>query len=312
MPRTLTDDQAREFLRAHGHDAEDLVALTGGEWSAAFAFRERTSALVVRFHERRDDLEKDAFAQRWVSTDLRTPRMLEIGDLAGGGGYGISERVRGTPLDDLDEAGMRRTLSGLLATVDALGEADVSATTGYGLWHAGGRGEYPSWRDALLGVGSPAGPDRMDERRELLARTRIGVSAFDAGLARMRELLPACPEARHVVHNDLLNYNVLVDRDGVVLLDWGASIFGDFLYDAALLSFWWPWHPGWEGIDIRGEIERHHARRGITMPAFAERLRCYELHIGLEHIGYQAARGRWESCAWTAARTRRLAGAPLA
>lgn len=284
MPIALDASGARDLLRSAGHDPSDLVLLSGGAWSTAFAFREGGRDLVVRFHERRDDLEKDRFAQRWTTAALRTPRMLEIHDLPEGA-YGISERVHGTPLDDLDETGMRRVLPSLLAALDATRDADVSGTSGYGLWHGDGTADHVTWRDNLVREDPPG------ER------------------ARQRELLPFCPEDRHLVHNDLLHFNVLVDAQRVVLLDWGASIFGDFLYDAALLTFWWPWYPKWSGIDIRAEIERHHAKIGLAIPAFAERLRCCELDIGVSHIHYQAAREEWANCAWTARRTAALAKA---
>ena len=308
MPVTLTADEAQHFLREHGHDARDLVPLRGGAWSAAFAFSEAGREYVVRFHDRRDDIEKDRFAGRWSSPWLRTPRIVDVGDFgADRGGYGISERVRGTPIEELDEAGMRRALPSLLRALDATRDADLAGTRGYGLWHGDGNGERATWRDALLDRGD--GRDHMHDRRAFLATTRIGVADFDVALGRMRELIAACPEERHLVHNDLLYFNVLADRDGVVLLDWGASIYGDFLYDAALLIFWWP-HPlyaNWSGIDIQTEIERHFEASALEIPHFAERLLCCELNIGLVHIAYQAERHLWDHAAWTARRVRALA-----
>jgi len=307
MPIALDAAGARDLLRARGHDPHDFVPLTGGEWSTAFAFGENGRELVVRFHERRDDLEKDRFAQRWVTPALRTPRMLEIGDLPEGA-YGISERVIGTPLDAQDEASMRRVLPSLLAALDAMRDADLAGTHAYGLWHGDGAANHLSWRDNLVRE-EPPGERR--KQREFLARSRAGTAEFDAGLRRMRELLPFCPEERHLVHNDLLNFNVFVDAQGVIMLDWGASIFGDFLYDVALLTFWWPAYARWPGVDIRAEIERHYEEIDLVVPSFAERLRCYELDIGISHIHYQAWRERWDDCAWTARRTTELALAPL-
>ncbi|HEU5287561.1 MAG TPA: aminoglycoside phosphotransferase family protein [Candidatus Limnocylindria bacterium] len=308
MPLRIDASEARDFLRARGHDASDLEPLSGGEWSTAFAFRTGDREYVVRFHERRDDLEKDRYAQRWVSGRLRTPRIVEIGDLAGGA-YGISERVRGPAIDTLDEAGMRRALPSLLAAMDAMREADLAGTRGYWGWHGDGNAEAPSWRDTLLG--RLPGRDVMGEWRAAVVASPLGITAFDAAVAGIHELLPFCPEERALVHEDLLNYNVLVDDRGVVLLDWGASWYGDFVYDVALLTFWWPRYERWPRIAIREEVERHWREIGLRVPSFAERLRCCQLHIGIEHMPYQAARGRLDDARWTASHTLELLDAPL-
>jgi hypothetical protein len=103
-----------------------------------------------------------------------------------------------------------------------------------------------------------------------------------------------------------------VDTEGVVLLDWGASIFGDFVYEVAALTFWRPWYATlWGGIDIRAEVERHWARIGLRVPNFAERLRACELDIGVSHIAFEASQDERENASWTARRTLALATAPL-
>ena len=260
----------------------------------------------MRFHERRDDLEKDRFAERWASPRLRMAHIVEIGESAVGP-YGISQLVSGRLLDDHDAVGMRGVLPALFASLDALRDADLSGTHGYGLWHGDGNAPYTSWRDNLL-LFDP--PGERGVQRERLARSPIGATEFDAGFARIQELAAHCPEDRWLVHNDLLNNNVIVDADEVVFLDWGASIYGDFLYDWALLTFWWPWFARrWGGIDMWAEVERHVAG---SVPRFHERLRCYELDIGIGHIAFQAAHGRMDDARWTAARTLALVKAPLA
>jgi hygromycin-B 4-O-kinase len=305
VPASLSPDDAASFLRTRGHDPRDLVPLTsgGGLWSTTFAFREDGGDYVVRFHERRDDLEKDRLAERWRSPTLRVPHMVEIGD-HDSGGYGIAERVGGGPIDDLDETGMRRILPALFAAMDAMRDADLAGTSGYGLWHGDGTAPHRSWRDALL---AQTAPGERSHQRAALERLPIGAREFDLGLARMEELAGLATEERYLVHNDLLYFNVLADEHGLIFLDWGASIFGDFLYDAALLTFFWPYYATrWGGIEIRAEIERHYRAIGLEVPHFRERLRLCELDIGVGHIYFQAVRAH-PAASWTARRTADLA-----
>lgn len=100
------------------------------------------------------------------------------------------------------------------------------------------------------------------------------------------------PRERHLVHSDLLHWNVLVEDDTVTgLLDWGSSIYGDFVYDIAWLTFWWPWYPQWKEIDVAHEVRAHYARTGLVVASFSERLRCYELRIGLGDLNWYLSRG---------------------
>jgi len=305
VPASLSVDEAAEFLRARGHDPRDLAPLEsgGGYWSRTFTFQEHGREFVVRFHERRDDLEKDRLAERWRSPALRIPHMVEIGD-HGSGGYGIAERVHGGAIDDLDEAGMRRVLPWLFGAMDAIRNADLAGTSGYGLWHGDGRAPYASWHDALL---AEAAPGERAAQRAALRALPIGSREFDLGLARMEELARSSTEERFLVHNDLLYFNVRADEHGLIVLDWGASLFGDFLYDAAMLTFFWPYYAKrWGGIDIRGELERHYHEIRLEIANFGERLRLCELDIGVSHIHFQATRAH-PAASWTAQRTADLA-----
>ncbi len=117
----------------------------------------------------------------------------------------------------------------------------------------------------------------------------------------------ALPGARHIIHGDLLNHNVLVNGSGIsAVIDWGSAAYGDWLYDAAWLLYWWPWFPAWRRIDIRAGLDQHwKADRGL--PADLEsRLRCCQLHIGLDAMTYNAFTGRFDDLARNAERTMTL------
>lgn len=69
------------------------------------------------------------------------------------------------------------------------------------------------------------------------------------------------------------------------------------------------WHPGLAAIDFRSVIRRHYDATGVDVPGFGERLRCYELHIGLTHLAYCAFAGnRDDDLRAVARRTREILG----
>ncbi|HEV2067289.1 MAG TPA: aminoglycoside phosphotransferase family protein, partial [Thermomicrobiales bacterium] len=131
-----------------------------------------------------------------------------------------------------------------------------------------------------------------------------GSSPFEEAFSCLHALVDHCPEERHLIHGDLLNRNVLV-RDGRIfaVLDWGCSKYGDFLYDLAWFAFWQPWYPAWASIDFRDEALRHFAAIGLDVPSFDERLRCCQIHIGLDGQAYNAFKGRWHNVEQIAKRT---------
>jgi hygromycin-B 4-O-kinase len=210
---------------------------------------------------------------------------------------------------------MRRLLPSVFATLDAARDVDVSETTGFGLWRgADGNAPYATWRDTLRAIATDPPSNRTHGWRDRLAQLPESHEVFEAGYERMLSLLDACPEReRHLLHSDLLNFNVLVRDDCVsAVLDWGSSMYGDFLWDLAWLTFWQPWYTAWANVDLRSAARRHYQSSGSSVPNFAERLRCYELAIGLDGIAYQSYVGHTEDCAWTTRRVESLIHAPVA
>src|SRR5690606_29808327 len=146
----------------------------------------------------------------------------------------------------------------LFAALDAARLADISGTTGYGSWGADGTAPFPSWRAALLGVAEDRPTDRIAGWRGALAASPTGAEPFEAAYRRLQALVAYVPEARHLIHSDLLHYNVLVVADRITaVLDWGCGMYGDFLYDLAWFCFWSPWFAAWDAIDFRQEAARH-------------------------------------------------------
>ena len=301
----MPESGVRRFLAdRYGDRASGITLLGAGEWSRAYAFTLDGRAAVARFGAYGDDFAKDQVMARFSSPELPIPAVQELGRTAHGY-FAVSERAFGMLLDDLDEAGMRGVLPSLLRALDAIRAISVAGTTGYGIWAPDSGGPHQSWQAALLSIADDN--DRLAGWRRALQASPAAAGAFAQAYATLRSMAGALPAARHIIHGDLLNRNVLVNGAGVqAVIDWGNAAYGDWLYDAAWLLYWWPWYPAWRRIDIRAELDQHWNRRG-GLPADLEfRLRCYQLHIGLDAMAYNAFTGRFDELARNAGQTMAL------
>jgi aminoglycoside phosphotransferase (APT) family kinase protein len=295
----ITIDRARAFLAERYRGTATAVAeLRGGDWSSAFAFRLDGHDLVARFGRWRDDFEKDAAAMAFAGPDLPVPRVIEIGD-AFEGAYAISERHFGIFLEELDAEGFQRVLPSLLRALDTLQSVLVPDDA---------RGmPWKEWLRTLL-VDLPGA--RVSGWRQKIAASSELDALFVAGQNAFEDLVDACPDLQHVLHLDLINRNVLVADDRTHLeavFDWGCLAYGDFLYDIAWFTFWAPWHPGLAATDIRAAVLDHYATTGVAAENFNERIRCYELHIGVHHLAYNTfVSGREKDLAEITSRLRQL------
>jgi hygromycin-B 4-O-kinase len=291
---TSTSGSARDFLaERYGRRARDITPLQGGDWSQAFAFTLDGHEVIARFGRYLDDYLKDQIMVRYASEHLPVPKVIEIGE-AHDRFFAVSERAHGRYLETLTGSDLRRVLPSLFHTLDAVRAIDISHTEGYGIWTPDRRGPERTWGEALLRVGSDLPGDRTHGWRKALEASPTGTEPFHRGFDALQELVEHVPEQRHIIHSDLLYRNVLVADDKLAaVFDWGNSQFGDHLYDAAWLIYCQPRWTNWSGLDIRSELERHWEKTGQLADDLEERLRCYQLHIGLAAQAYNAFTGRF-------------------
>jgi hygromycin-B 4-O-kinase len=246
--------------------------------------------VVIRFGDHVEDFRKDQMMAVHSLEGLPIPAVTGIG-AAGGGYFAVSEQAAGELLDGLDEDGMRAALPGLLAALDAIRHIDVSGSRGYGIWAPDRTGPAASWAQALLTINQET--TRIPGWRAGLQCFPLSAHCFDRAYALLCELAAGLPGTRHIIHGDLLNRNVLVQGSRITaVIDWGNALYGDWLYDAAWLIYWWPWFPQWQAIDIGTELTAYWERHGGLPLDLDHRLHAYLLHIGLEAMAYNAFRGR--------------------
>jgi hygromycin-B 4-O-kinase len=302
--------QAYSFLVSHfSTEPEDIAQIGEGAWSRAFGFRLGDEALVIRFGHHPADFRKDQLAAAYNTQGLPIPQVLEVGP-AWDRYFAISRRAWGVPLESLDSAAWRAVVPSVVAALEALRTADISATAGWGGWGADGRGEAASWSRHLLAVGDLASHERIQGwRGRLLASPAgpVGDAAFAWGLERL-EAVASDATPRGLLHCDLINRNVLVHEGRVsASFDWGCSRYGDHLYDLAWFEFWAPWMPQLDIAHLKTELEQKWRAVGYAPQDKQARLAACYLHIGLDHIAYNAHLGDWTTLLDVVARMRALA-----
>lgn len=307
MSELLSQSESERFIADHyGPRASSLEPIAAGEWSRPYALTLDGQEAVVRFGIHGEDFAKDQVMGQMSAANLPIPKVIELG-VTPGGYFVVSERVHGTLIDDLDGPGMKAALPALLTALDAIRDIDVSDRTGFGGWNSEGVAPHHTWQDALLSRANDRPGDRTHGWRAALESSPTGAKPFDIAFARFKDLVDQMPSERHIIHNDLLSHNALVDGDRVsAIIDWGNSMYGDYLYDAAWLTYWWQWYPKWADIDIRAELVKHWEQTGNLPANFEERLRCYEIHIGLDAQAYNAFTNRWDELQSNAERTLEL------
>lgn len=284
----LSPDSVARLLADRYGPVTDIALLKGGMWSTAFRFDSAGRQLVIRLGHHIEDYQKDRMASRWSRPGLPIPDVLEIGT-AFDGVFAVSQRMHG---DKIDELAPDRIGVAIDHAIDRLVELQEVAVpgTGFGMWAAPtGDAPHASWSGFLTSV-----PDedsaRVDGWRPAMAARPAELDVFDRAQSKLEELVVHCPDRRQVVHGDLLAGNVLVAPDNRIsaIFDWGNSLAGDPLYDLAWLMFWSPWHLGIDPERVRRAATRfdHDGTENVD-----DRLRCYQLHVALQGMQYQAFAG---------------------
>jgi hygromycin-B 4-O-kinase len=158
----------------------------------------------------------------------------------------------------------------------------VSASSGYGDWDGDGIGRFASWRDFLASA-IDNHPDGFYANWHAYFETSfLERDLYETVYRRMLQLADSCPNQRALIHNDYQLENVLSDGRRITgVIDWANALYGDPLYDVAWL-IWQASNPGWWYDDGADAL---HARYG-SLPNYAERIACYQCHIGLDHLRF--------------------------
>lgn len=303
----ITIEQTSEFLMGKfGKDISQLTRLSGGEWSQAYSFLYSGQKYVLRWCKSSEAFEKDAFANQFNSLKLPIPAITLQGE-AFVTFYAVSAFAKGNFIEALSATELELTLPALCGLFDTLRDTDLSPTTGYGLWNTQGKGSHDSWKGFLLDVTNDHTANITHGWRQHLQTQPMLGETFNSLYEILEKNVDACPEARELIHSDLLNFNLLVlDHKISGVIDWQCSMYGDSLYDIAWFLYYAPWYPQFAEIGLCEKILSHYKGAANQIDNIEERLCCYYLHIGLGSIAYNAFKKDWTAAQDAADYTRKM------
>ena len=178
-------------------------------------------------------------------------------------------------------------LPAVLDMLEAIANADVSPSRGYGAWNADGNGSFVRWHDYLASANENQTTGYYADWHALFRESFLERDVFETIYRQMLHLMRFCPEERALVHNDFQFENILAEGARITgVIDWANALYGDPLYDVARLIAWSA-HPGW-WYDDGAELLR--ARFGDA-PQYDERISCYLCHLGLDDLRFYSKTG---------------------
>ena len=303
---SLDQKQVLSLLYKHFADPSiNLSEMEGGQVAQTFVFTVNGQDYVLRFITNRmgATFAKEAYLQRRLDLRIPLPPIIHTGSFQEQY-YAISHRVPGKPMIQLSWAEYEQVVPSLIEMVDAIHHADVSGTEGYGVFNDQGGGMFSSWKQFLSSVREEEEEnDFYGKWHVLFQETFLEREVFDFIYDHMLALLDACPEDRFLLHGGPGHGNVIVHAGKITgVIDWLDAQYGDFVHDIAALDLWVP------EIRFAERFQQYYAAQGISVPAYAERLRCYECHIGLDALRFFAKARDESAYQWTCQRILSLLG----
>jgi len=275
-----------------------LTPVEGGSVARTFSFEADAQAYIVRFNYDKmfdSNFPKEQYIlQKLSSSSIPLAPLLFVGRLDELH-FAISRRAEGQRLELLTPVEVRQLLPEMIRVLDTIHQNDISATQGYGVFNAQGQGLAKSWHGFLLEVEQEEEDERgyFGKWHHFFADTFLERDLFYRIYQRMQQLLDSCPTERYLLHRGYDLSNILA-QDGKItaVVDWIGAGYGDFVYDIAWLDFWAPWLNVAEGFLL------FYQERQIAVPAYAERLLCYQCYIALDAMRFYAKGGHEQAYQW--------------
>ncbi len=254
----------------------NLEFINGGEISQAFSFQTSKGNFVIRVNKSSRSFYKDKNVfERFGDKGIPIPEIIKIEQIDEVYHFAISKKAEGKHITDLTDEEYKKTLPSLLGIMDIIHGLDIKETKGFGKWNLEEVGVHDTWKEFILAV------NEFQNKENLFETSFLEKDIWEKIYLKIEKLSEFCPEERFLVHGDYGNNNAVSDGERVTgVFDWADSLYGDYLYDIAWISFWL------KKPEKIKEIEGYYEAKNIYN--FKERLLCYKLRIGLSSLSFYA------------------------
>lgn len=273
--KNIDKKTAEEFAyKSLNQSIEDVRSVDTGEHAQSFFVYTNKKSYVIKFNDEKESFEKDRYAyENFYRDNIPIAKTIDIGQGPESLYHAILEKCNGGHPGHGKKPINGQVVEKMMTLLVKIHEVDIQDTNGYGGWGSdNGNAEHESWSQYLLDFAD------FVRSEEFLFDIESKQLIQDV-LNSYEQLIKHCPEDRRLVHADCGFDNVLFeDSEITCVIDWGNSIYGDFVFDIAWLEYW---HDKYNYKNIyKNKIKNRNYKR------LAKRIRCYKLKIALSSLHF--------------------------
>jgi hygromycin-B 4-O-kinase len=282
----INTNQAEEILKgAFGESVTDLSPIEMGELSKVFSFMVKNKPYVVHFRKSRESLDKADYMYKVYGDKLPIPRVVKSGKIDEIF-FIISNKVEGRPVSSYSVPEQKIILDDLVKHYTNMSQITLDSLKGFGLISPEGTAYSKSWGEVIAGFFKEDQEGFYKNWTKLYKESFLEKSLFEEGYLAMMELIKYSPNIPHLVHGDFHLGNMLSDGKQVTgIVDWELSMYGDFMFDLAILHLWSP------HLDFPQKVRNLWLENGTDIVNFEERLRSHMLFKAVDGLRFYAKQG---------------------
>lgn len=207
----------------------------------------------------------------------------------------LSDKVNMTPhgfvADELNPTQFGECYELFFDGIFEISSSDITNIEGFGPFTEGGRPEYETCREFLIGTFVESKEGYWYRWKEMFETTMLDRSFFEKYFEEMESRIHFCEDRRYLVYNNTFFVNMVTDgKTTIGFPDWSRSGISDFLLDFAIMDLNKPY------LKIPELLVQYCENKKISIPDFKDRFLCMAYYKGLDVLRWHASIDDEESC----------------